>query len=147
VSPRIRAVGTRAAKTAVKKAARGIFKKTGPKLRKPRHLAGGGSGYRKTFFAKHPHLKGKVWVHHAVPRAVMKRYPGRLTWTEMHALDNLRGIPKGRVNDRLHLSVLRRQWERFYRNNPNATRQDLYDFAARMDKRYGKFFDPPVIIK
>jgi hypothetical protein len=40
-----------------------------------------------------------------------------------------------------------RQWERFYRNNPSPTKQDLYDFAARMDKRYGKFFDPPVIIK
>lgn len=147
MSPRIRKVGTRAAKTAATKVAKGIFKKAGPKLRKARRLAGGGSGYKKTFFAKHPHLKGKVWVHHAVPQAVMKRYPGLLTPAEMHALDNLRGIPKGRVNNRLHLSVLRRQWERFYRNNPSPTKQDLYDFAARMDKRYGKFFDPPVIIK
>ncbi len=49
--------------------------------------------YRGTFFAANPGLKGQVVVHHAVEQAVLNRFPGVVTKSEMHSLENLRGIP------------------------------------------------------
>jgi hypothetical protein len=62
----------------------------------------------------------------------------------MHSLENLRGIPKGDVNSRVHLSQLRKEWNRFYRANPSPSRQDLLDEATRLDQKYGHEFNPPV---
>lgn len=62
----------------------------------------------------------------------------------MHSLENLRGIPKGDVNNRVHLSQLRKEWNRFYRDNPNPSKQDLLDHATKLDKKYGSEFDPPI---
>lgn len=44
-------------------------------------------------FKAFPWLKGKVVVHHAIEQQVLKRYPGLFTKADIHALDNLRGIP------------------------------------------------------
>lgn len=114
----------------------------------PRHSAKFGHtdsfDYKKTFFDAHPGVKGKVVVHHAVEQQAARRYPGAgITPNEMHSLENLRGIPKG-DNNSMHLSHLRKEWNRFYRNNPNATRQDLLEFATKLDVKYGSEFDPPV---
>jgi len=61
--------------------------------------------YNDTFFTAYPELRGRVWVHHAIPQAVLKKYPGRFTEMETHALSNLRSIPK-EINQTLHLSFL-----------------------------------------
>jgi hypothetical protein len=100
--------------------------------------------YKGTFFKQHPKLKGKVVVHHAVEQQVMKRYPGRFTAGEMHSLQNLRGIPKGQVNNRVHLSDIRKEWNQFYKNHPDATRQQILDHATRVDLKYGSNFNPPI---
>lgn len=83
-------------------------------------------------------------VHHAVEQQVHRRYPEVVSESEMHSLENLRGIPKGEVNNRVHLSQLRKEWNRFYKANPNPTKDDLLDFATKMDDKYGTQFDPPV---
>jgi hypothetical protein len=100
--------------------------------------------YKGTFFKKHPKLKGKVVVHHAVEQQVMRRYPGRFTLSEMHSLENLRGIPKGQVNSRVHLSAIRKEWNQFYKNHPNATKQQILDHATRVDLKFGTNFNPSV---
>jgi hypothetical protein len=76
---------------------------------------------------------------------VRRKFPGAgITEEEIHSLENLRGIPKGLVNNRLHLSQLRKEWNRFYRDNPSPSKQELLDFATQLDDKYGDQFDPPV---
>ncbi|WP_147397429.1 putative T7SS-secreted protein [Amycolatopsis panacis] len=105
----------------------------------------GKDAYRKNFFDHYPELQGKVQVHHAVEQqAIGKLYPHLdITKHEMHSLDNLRGIPN-EVTNTLHQSKLRMEWDDFYMDNPGATKQDLLDFATRMDDKYGHMFTPPV---
>ena len=101
------------------------------------------TNYRETFFAAYPHLRGKVWVHHAVEQQVLKKYPGLFTEAELHSLKNLRGVPKS-VNAEVHLGKIRREWNEFYRSNRKPTRQDVLDFATQIDKKFGALFDPPL---
>ena len=98
---------------------------------------------RETFFAANPHLRGQVWVHHSIEWNVMNLYPGRFTLSEIQSLNNLRGIPNAQ-NSSLHLSQIRLEWNTFYRNNPNATRQQIIDQATRIDARHGGSFNPPL---
>jgi hypothetical protein len=100
--------------------------------------------YRATFFKKHPHLKGKVVVHHAVEQNVLKRYKGKITPSQMHSIENLRGIPKGQVNGRVHLSEIRKDWNQFYKANPNATQAQILKHATDVDLKFGTNFNPPV---
>ncbi|MEY8042166.1 putative T7SS-secreted protein [Saccharopolyspora cebuensis] len=100
--------------------------------------------YRKTFFENHPELEGKVVVHHAVEQGAAKRYPdAELSLAEMHSYDNLRGIPK-EENSALHLKAIRKEWDSFYRSHPEATKEQLLDFATHIDSKFGDRFNPPV---
>lgn len=100
--------------------------------------------YRRTFFNQHPETEGNVVVHHAVEQQTMKNYPGVVSPSQMHSLENLRGIPKGNINNRVHLSAIRREWNRFYDQHPNPTQQQLLDHATKLDDKYGHLFDPPI---
>ena len=61
----------------------------------------------------------------------------------MHALENLRGIPK-EINSDIHLSKIRKEWNRFYKEVPNPTKQQLLDKAAEIDSKCGHLFNPPL---
>jgi len=102
--------------------------------------------YKKVFFDAFPHLKGKVVVHHAVEQQVLKKWPGLFDEAFMHSLNNLRGIPKN-LNNSLHLSKIRIEWNKFYRAFDNAgkipTRQQVLNYAGAIDKKFGNLFDPP----
>jgi outer membrane biosynthesis protein TonB len=100
--------------------------------------------YRKTFGDAHPEARDKVVVHHAVERQAPRRYPDAgISQSELHSLENLRGIPK-EANARLHLSQIRKAWNRFYRENPTASKEQLLDFATWVDDTFGHLFIPPV---
>ena len=99
--------------------------------------------YKKTFFDAYPHLEGQVVVHHAIEQQILRRYPGLFTEAEIHALNNLRGIPKN-VNSDLHLSRIRKDWNKFYKSHPKPTKQQVIDYAAQLDRRYGGQFNPPL---
>jgi len=101
------------------------------------------SCYADTFFKAFPELRGSVWVHHGVPQAVLKRYPGLFTEAEMHGLPNLRGIPNA-INADLHLSKLNTAWARFYKKYPGAGRSDVEAFRGFLDRWFGNQFLPPV---
>lgn len=97
--------------------------------------------YRKTFFDKHPELRGKVVVHHAIEQQVMTRYPGVISETELHSLENLRGIPHN-ANSTLHLREIRREWDNFYASHPSASKEQLLQKAGDIDRKYYKDFRP-----
>ncbi|MGA5689585.1 ribonuclease YeeF family protein [Cytobacillus pseudoceanisediminis] len=99
--------------------------------------------YRKTFFDEYPELEGSVVVHHAIEQQVLKKYPDLFTLEEIHALKNLRGIPK-EINSDIHLSKIRKDWNRFYRNHPNPTKEELINYMVELDKKYGENFNPPI---
>ncbi|MCA3078640.1 MAG: LysM peptidoglycan-binding domain-containing protein [Rhodocyclaceae bacterium] len=101
------------------------------------------SNYRKTFFAANPELEGQVVVHHAVEQQALKLYPSQVTASEINSLENLRGIPI-EINSKLHLSTVRKEWNRFYLANPDATKAQLLQKATEIDMRYGSQFNPPL---
>jgi len=96
--------------------------------------------YKATFFEKYPDLKGKVVVHHAIEQRVLHKYPTLFTESEIHSLKNLRGIYA--TNHNLHLSILRKEWNRFYIKNLSPTREDFLEFATYIDIKYGQQFLP-----
>lgn len=101
--------------------------------------------YKKVFFDAFPALKGKVVVHHAIEQQVLKRYKGLFTKEEIHALENLRGIPK-ELNNTLHLSSIRKEWNSFYKKAKQAkivpTKEQVQKFAKFVDEKYGNLFNP-----
>ena len=99
--------------------------------------------YKQTFFDANPSTEGKVVVHHAVEQQVLKRYPGVVNESEIHSLENLRGIPK-EINSDIHLSKIRKEWNKFYRLNPSPTKEQLLEKATAIDNKFGKQFNPPV---
>ncbi|WP_235919910.1 RHS repeat-associated core domain-containing protein [Clostridium porci] len=101
--------------------------------------------YKKVFFEQNPELEGQVVVHHSVEQQVLTRpqTKGLFTYEEMHSIDNLRGIPK-EINPDLHLSKIRKEWNRFYKDFQNPTKQQLLDKAAEIDTKFGHLFNPPV---
>jgi RHS repeat-associated protein len=103
------------------------------------------TNYKKTFFTANPEAEGKVVVHHAVEQqAANKLYPGEVSSSELHSLENLRGIPKGEVNNTVHLSQIRKIWNEFYRTHPNATQEELLEQATKIDDQFGACFIPPI---
>lgn len=104
------------------------------------------TNYRKTFFDAYPDLEGEVVVHHAVEQRVLKVYPELVTPSQMHSLENLRGIPRS-INSELHLSELRVLWNQFYKQFPLGTQpsvDQLLDYATSIDQQLGHQFLPPV---
>lgn len=99
------------------------------------------TNYRAAFYAAHPELKGKVVVHHAIEQQALTRYPGVVSEAEIHSLENLRGIPN-EINSDVHLSQIRREWNKFYRQNPASTKQQLLQQATEIDEKFGSQFRP-----
>jgi RHS repeat-associated protein len=102
--------------------------------------------YAKTFRNANPSVAGKVVVHHAVPQHVLSKYPGVVTKSEIHSLENLRGIPKD-INGELHQSTLKKEWNKIFdewdKMKKKPTKQELLDKATELDRKYGDRFDPP----
>jgi hypothetical protein len=95
--------------------------------------------YRGTYFAHHPRLRPfseHIVVHHRIPLDVLLRRPGLFTAEELNAATKLRGIPV-REHSHLHLSVIHRNlWDKFWTNNPHATREHIIAFARSIDEQY-----------
>lgn len=99
--------------------------------------------YVSTFEAATGVSASDVWVHHAVEKGVMGRYPGRFEWSEIHSAENLRGIPRT-INSQLHLSSIRIAWNKFYTTHPQATREQILQQASEIDRVFGFLFKPEV---
>ncbi len=99
-------------------------------------------GYQTNFFKKYPGKKGKVVVHHSIEQQVLKLYPGLFSKAELDLLKNLRGILKSR-NAKLHLSKIRKEWDKFYSKHPTATRAQILAQRNKIDRLWGSQFSPP----
>jgi hypothetical protein len=99
--------------------------------------------YRTTFFKANPGVPRETVVHHAVEQRTLKMYPGLISESEMHSLQNLRGIPKSKNNE-LHLSIIRKEWDDFYLKNPTTTKKKLLNKAMEIDRKWGSNFIPPL---
>jgi len=101
------------------------------------------ANYRRTFFKQNPNLKGNVVVHHRIEQQVLKNYPNLFTIEELNTIGNLRGIPKD-LNNQLHNSFIRRAWDRFHINNPNASAEEIINYADIIDSFVGGHFLPNI---
>jgi hypothetical protein len=99
--------------------------------------------YRATFEAANPAVR-EVWVHHAVEQQILTRYPGLVAKQEIHSLENLRGLPVGRINNEIHLSEIRTMWNDFYETHASPSRADILNFATEIDRKLGVFFTPRI---
>ncbi|WP_394295391.1 eCIS core domain-containing protein [Halogeometricum borinquense] len=99
--------------------------------------------YRTNFFEAYPWLEGEVVIHHAVEQQVQQLWPELVTDSEMHSLENLRGIPK-ELNAEIHLSQIRKEWDDFYLKHKSPDKQQLLDKATEIDDKYGDMFEPSV---
>jgi hypothetical protein len=86
-------------------------------------------------------------VHHAVPRAVLDKYPSLgIQNGQMHSVENLRGISKDALTAsgaKVHTTITN-LWNTWYAQNPNATLANIQDYANFIDNLYGHQFIPPV---
>lgn len=104
------------------------------------------SCWQRVFFKAHPHLQGKVVVHHAIERQVFEtKWPGLFEDAYKNSLENLRGIPK-EINGEMHLSAIRKEWNEFYIEFKNKTpsKEDVLDYVKYIDDSYGHLFNPPL---
>lgn len=77
-----------------------------------------------------------------MPQKALILYPNEITQAQIQSLENLRGIPKD-ANAEVHLSQIAKEWNQFYKANPNATRAQLLQKATEIDAKYGSQFLPP----
>lgn len=84
-------------------------------------------------------------VHHGVEQQVLRRpeTKGLFTEEEIHSYDNLRGISK-EINSDVHLSKIRKEWNRFYKENPNPTKEQLLQKRLEIDRKFGDKFNSPI---
>jgi hypothetical protein len=92
--------------------------------------------YQRTFYTALPHLEDHE-VHHAIEQQVTKLYPGVMTEEEIHALENLRGIPRNGNGAKLHRSIFRKELNAFYKLHPTITKEQLLEKRREMDRVYG----------
>ncbi|MEM7345220.1 MAG: polymorphic toxin-type HINT domain-containing protein, partial [Chloroflexota bacterium] len=95
--------------------------------------------YRGVFFANNSSLRefsSSIIVHHQIPLEVLKKHPGLFSVEELNGAGNLRGIPVSMNND-IHLSQIHGDyWNQFWKDNPDATRAQIEDFARFVNSQF-----------
>jgi hypothetical protein len=100
--------------------------------------------YRDAFFNANPGLipiADRLYVHHSIPKWILKEQPGLFAAAEINRPEMLRGIYKG-VNDELHNSLIHTAWREFRKKHPTPTRSDVFDMVKSLDVKYGHLFAP-----
>jgi hypothetical protein len=75
------------------------------------------------------------------PRKVFLKYNGAIPIEELHAPNNLRGIPNY-LNNAIHLKLIHDEWNQFYQSHDVATAQEIRQKVTEIDKKYGIYFAP-----
>lgn len=100
----------------------------------------------KKSFAGCPSINGDIskvkYIHYAIPLYSGQKY-GYFQDGETFSLYNLRGVP-----DKALLEKLQKEWENFdkqcKKSNTNPSIKNLFEFAIKLDVKYGKSFLPPI---
>jgi hypothetical protein len=100
------------------------------------------ANYRQTFFSSTPAAHPRSIVHHSIEQQVLKHYPKVVTTSQLHSLENLRGILR-KFNRSIHLNEIRKDWDRFYRTHISASPLQLLNYARLLDRKYQNYFQFP----
>jgi hypothetical protein len=103
--------------------------------------------YETIFYDAYPEFRGtKMRIHHAIPKAIFKYFRGVIPIDELHALNNLRGIPFDK-NNTTHLSIINSKWNAFMRkyqrSGTRPTMEDIREQVRAIDRDHGEDFMPP----
>jgi hypothetical protein len=98
-----------------------------------------GHSCSEVFFQAHKDLRQDYVVIHLIPPSVNKRFPGLLTDTELHSLDNLAGIKLGNKDSRL-LDAYRAEWVDYLDTCKNPTRASLLLEAGNIIREHSSLF-------
>jgi hypothetical protein len=91
--------------------------------------------YRDRFYRQYPNAPRGDPIHHRIPQKA--RELDLFTAAEVDSVDNLRAVPLD-----WHKKITK-EWGEFWRQHPNAGRQDVLDFADHIDEIYGQYFYQP----
>lgn len=97
--------------------------------------------YREIYLQANPHYKNyskPFDVHHRIPQDLLTRHPDWFSHKEIHGADNLVGIPRSTGAHKL----VNQEWKKFWKDYPNATKQDLLNKVSEIDKKYGADYLP-----
>lgn len=102
-------------------------------------------GYRTAFYKAHPYLKNTALeVHHALPQALLDKFPGMFKAKEIHSLKYLSGIPKNATHNGKDVhDLITARWNRFLIDNAKPTREQVLEQMRKLDEEYGRYFVPP----
>ncbi len=83
--------------------------------------------------AREPDLKtDREYDFHRIPLETLYRYPGAFTRSELDSSANLRHVDLKTMNGQ-KLETLRYQWVTFYVDHPQATKEQIADWAKEID--------------
>src|SRR5262249_25636149 len=87
-------------------------------------------------------------VHHAVEQQLLTKWSTlNISASEIHSLENLRGLPPGQAGRDLH-QLITNDWENWIRDWEAAgkvpTREDVLSMAKTIDDDFGYLFIPPI---
>lgn len=97
--------------------------------------------YRTIYLEAHPQYMGideTFEVHHRIPQDLLTRHPDWFSHNEIHDLQNLVGIPKSTGAHEL----INDEWKDFWRDYPNATKQQVLQKVKDIDTNYGADYLP-----
>lgn len=97
--------------------------------------------YREIYLRTHPHYRTYLEsfeVHHRIPQDLLKQHPDWFSHKEIHDSSNLVGIPKSTGAHK----AINKAWKTFWRENENATKQQVLDFVKAIDTKYGANYLP-----
>ncbi|MBA4027077.1 MAG: hypothetical protein C0473_02430 [Cyanobacteria bacterium DS3.002] len=97
--------------------------------------------YRETYLTAHPEYRNypKLFeVHHRIPQDVLEKHPQLFSHREIHDASNLIGIPR---DTKAHAPI-KDLWRDFFRDNNTPSRQDIIDFANKVDEANKRHYLP-----
>lgn len=91
----------------------------------------------RSFFKSHPEEIEKRFAVHAIPLAVLERYPAAFTKEELSGIKNLMFFPKNSYTYENTVKAWYSDWQEFYISKPRATRKEIIDYVnKRASKRF-----------
>ena len=97
--------------------------------------------YRDIYLEAHPQYMGideTFEVHHRIPQAYLTQHPDWFSHREIHAVENLVGIPRGTgIHDSINY-----EWTKFWQDSPGASKEQVLLKVKEIDKKFGAKYLP-----
>lgn len=97
--------------------------------------------YRETYLTAHPEYRNyhkPFEVHHRIPQDILEKYPNLFSHREIHDAQNLVGIS---YDTKAHTPI-KGIWKDFVQAHDKPSREDIIDFANKIDGVYKRHYLP-----